>query len=519
MDALECLLLEANPPMRRPAMEFFADTCVGRRGLLAAGGALVAALLVSGCETSSSVSTGPNPVKCVVSLGATPMMDAVGGSGTLTVTTQPECAWDVSTNVSWISALAPTTGQGTADVSFRVATNDGSSTRDGMIVVNGEQVRVSQRAPCRYEVGPASQTIAVEGGSGSITVTTASECSWTATVEVGWITLTSSATGTGSGRVSFTAAPNQSAARSGTIAIANQRPTVTQAGVSVPAPPAPPPACNTAISPSSQNIGAAGGAGTTVTVTAGSTCQWTAASNASWITVTSGGTTRTGNGSVTFSVAANSGAERTGTLTIAGRAFTVTQAAGSNPLPPSPPPPSPPPPAPPPSCTYSISRTTDSVPMQGENGNVNVSTSNGCSWSAGSNVSWVTVTSGASGTGDGTVRYLVAPNVGGARTGTLTIAGQTLTVTQAAIVCSYSISENQFKVSAAAGSGTISVSTTSTCTWTAVSNDSWITVTSGASGTGNGTMTFSYAQNTTKKERKGMLTVAGRNVTIDQDEK
>jgi hypothetical protein len=159
------------------------------------------------------------------------------------------------------------------------------------------------------------------------------------------------------------------------------------------------------------------------------------------------------------------------------------------------------------------------VPTQGDNGNVNVSTSNGCSWSAGSNASWITITSGGSGTGDGTVRYLVAPNVGGARTGTLTIAGHTFTVTQAAIVCSYSISENHFKVSAAAGGGTISVSTTSTCTWTAVSSDSWITVTSGASGTGNGTVTFSYAQNPTKKERKGMLTVAGKNVTIEQDEK
>ena len=60
-------------------MEFFADTCVGRRRLQAAGVALLAALLVSGCETSSSVSTGPNPVKCVVSLAPAPM-DAGGGS-------------------------------------------------------------------------------------------------------------------------------------------------------------------------------------------------------------------------------------------------------------------------------------------------------------------------------------------------------------------------------------------------------------------------------------------------------
>jgi len=514
-------LLPATLPMPKSAVEPFANACVGRRGVLTAGVALFVAVLLTGCETSSTVSTGgPTPVKCVVSLGAPPMMDAGGGSGTLSITTQPECAWDVSTSVSWISALAPSSGQGAADVSFRVAPNEGSSVRDGMIVVNGEQARVSQRAPCRYEIGPASQSIGASGGAGNLTITTANECAWTAVVEVGWISLSSSATGAGPGRVTFTVAPNQGEARSGSIAIANQRPTVTQAGVSVPAPPSPPPACNATISPTSQNIGAAGGAGTPVTVAAATTCQWTAASNASWITVTAGAT-GAGNGTVAFSVAANGGAARTGTLTIAGRAFTVTQAAASVPPPsdPSPPPPSPPPPSPPASCTYSISRTTDSVPMQGDNGNVNVSTSNGCSWSAGSNVSWITITSGASGTGDGTVRYLVAPNVGGARTGTLTIAGHTFTVTQAAIVCSYSISENRFRVSAAAGSGTISVSTSSTCTWTAVSNDSWITVTSGANGTGNGTVTFSYAQNTTGRERRGTLTVAGRNAAVEQDER
>ena len=43
---------------------------------------------------------------------------------------------------------------------------------------------------------------------------------------------------------------------------------------------------------------------------------------------------------------------------------------------------------------------------------------------------WVTVTSGASGTGTGAVDYSVAANTGAARSGTLTIAGQTFTVAQ-----------------------------------------------------------------------------------------
>lgn len=499
--AASAVLLMPRPPVERIA--FPARVRCGSSATV-----ILLAVLVSGCETSSTVSTtGPNPVKCMVSLASPPMIDAGGGTGSLAITTQPECTWDASTNASWISGLSPASGQGTSDVSFRVAANEGMAARDGTIVVNGEQARVSQRAPCRYEIAPSSQSVGASGGQGRITIATAAECAWTATAEAGWITLTSPAVGTGPATVTFTVASNDgAAARSGSIAIANQRPTITQAGLSVPQPPAPP-ACGAAISPTSQSVPAAGGAGTPVTVSAPSTCQWTATSNASWITVTSGAIGM-GNGAVAFSVAANGAAARTGTMTIAGHVFTVTQAAGT----------SAPPPPPPPSCSYSISRTSDSVPMQGDTGNVNVSTGNGCTWTAASNASWIAITSGASGTGDGTVRYLVVPNIGGARTGTLTIAGQTLTVTQAALVCSYSISPNNVKVEAPAGSGTTTVSTSSTCTWTAVSNDSWITVTSGASGTGNGTVTFSYTVNSSNRDRKGTLTVAGRNFTVEQDE-
>jgi hypothetical protein len=390
--------------------------------------------------------------------------------------------------------------------------------------VNGEQARVSQRPTCRYEVGPSSQTVAASGGAGSLTITaTASDCAWTAIVEVGWITLTSSATGIGTGRVSFTVAPNQGDARSGTISVVNQRPTITQAGVSVPALPPPPPGCNVTISLTSQSIGAAGGAGTPVTVSAGRTCQWAATSNASWITVTAGAT-GTGDGSVAFRVEANTGVARTGTLTIGGRAFTVTQAASSNPpTPPSPPPPSPPPPSPPPpspppvSCSYSISQTSAGAPVLGNTGEVGVSTTSGCAWTAASNASWITLTSGASGSGSGTVRYLVLPNTSGSRTGTLTIAGQTFTVTQAALVCSYSISPTSQRVGRGGGTETIDVSTSSGCAWTASSNSSWITITSGSSGTGSGTVRFSYTRNESRNDRSGTLTVAGRTATVLQN--
>ncbi len=471
---------------------------------------LFAGAFAGGCETSvsSTITNGPDSVKCQVTLATPPMIDAGGGSGSLGVTTQPECGWEASTTVIWISALSPPSGQGTASVSFRVAVNDGQSTRDGMIVVNGEQVRVSQRAPCRYDVGPSSQGMSASGGAGTLNISTTNDCAWTASSDSRWIALVSTLAGNGNGTVSFTVAPNQGDPRSGAILVANQRSTITQAGVDAPP-------CDPSISPTSQNVSAAGGPGTPISVTAAGRCQWTASSGATWIAITSAAS-GTGNGTVTFTVSANTAAARTGTLSIGGRASAVTQAAGANAPPPSPPPP--PPPSPPPACNYSISPTNDSARVLGDTGSVDVSTTSACAWTASSNAAWITITSGGSGTGNGSVRYLVLPNIGGSRTGTLTIAGQTFTVTQAALACEYSITPTGQKVDAGAGSGTVAVSAGSTCTWSAVSNDPWITVTSGATGTGNGTVNFGYSANTGNRVRRGTLTVAGIAAIIEQGE-
>ncbi len=85
--------------------------------------------------------------------------------------------------------------------------------------------------------------------------------------------------------------------------------------------------CSYALSSASLNIGGGGGAGS-VSVTAGAGCAWTAVSNVPFITINPGSNGGTGNGTVNFTVAANSSAARSGTLTIAGQTFTVNQAAG-----------------------------------------------------------------------------------------------------------------------------------------------------------------------------------------------
>jgi hypothetical protein len=378
---------------------------------------------------------------------------------------------------------------------FRVAANDGAAVREGTIVINNEQARVAQRAPCRYVLTPASQTIATSGGASTVSVATDSDCAWTATTDSVWLSLTAPTTGTGAGVISFTVPPNPGSDRTGTITVAGQRATVVQSSAPIP--------CSVTISPTSQSFTAAGGAGQSIAVTSPNTCTWTAQSGVPWIAVTSG-STGSGNGTVTFNVAANTGAARTGTIGIANRTFTVSQAAAA---------------APPPACTYAIAPTSQNVDANANTGTVAVTADAGCTWTATSGVAWITVTAGATGSGNGSVGFSVAANTGAARSGTLTIAGQVFTVNQAAFVpppCTYAIAPTSQNVPVLGASGTVNVTTAVGCTWTASSNAPWLTITSGASGSGNGAVGFTAAANV-GAARSGTLTIAGQTFTVTQD--
>jgi hypothetical protein len=392
---------------------------VGSRSMAAVAAVIVAAL-VAGCQTSSTttdVTAAPDAPKCQVTLGTPGTMEATSGSGKFSVTTQPECAWTASSSVNWISSVSPGSAQGTHDVDFRVSANDGSSAREGDIVVNDSRVRVSQKAPCRYGVSPASQSMDASGGTGSVSITAGSDCSWTANSESGWLTLTGSVSGRGNGSVSFNVSANSGAERTGSVIVAGQRGMVTQAGPSSPAPapspgpaPSPNPSCTFTIAPTSQNVVALGGTGS-VAVSTQSGCQWSASSNASWISVTSGAS-GTGNGSTGFSVAVNLGGARSGTIGIAGRSFTVNQAAVLAPA-----------------CTYSVSPDNVKIGKNGDDKSIKVQTASGCAWTASSNTSWISI-SGGSGTGNGNVTISVGKNNGGKRNGSVTVAGQSVTVEQ-----------------------------------------------------------------------------------------
>ena len=170
--------------------------------------------------------------------------------------------------------------------------------------------------------------------------------------------------------------------------------------------------CTYSLAPDNRVHTAVASTGNTISVNTRSDCAWSTLSDAGWITVT-GGSTGTGSGTVTYSVGENtSTGERRGTITIGDQAFDVIQEGAS--------------------CTYALSPTSrDHGPSAAFGQTVSVTAPTGCSWDASTNVTWMTITAGVPGDGDGTVTYAIDQNPGLAqRTGTLTIAGETFTVTQ-----------------------------------------------------------------------------------------
>jgi hypothetical protein len=415
----------------------------------------------------------------------------IGGEGTINVETLEGCGWTATSGESWIVVTAVQNASGSGTVRLRVERNAGEVRTAGLTVA-GQAVAISQGAAptaCGFSLDPAARSVAAAGGASSIAVRAQNGCVWTGVSQVPWITITGGASGTGNGTVTLSVAPNTGPQRAGTVIVAGQIHTVTQASDAAP--------CAYAIAPSSFAAAAAGGT-TTVAVTAQSGCGWTAATLAQWITVTSGAT-GSGNGTVNLTIAANTGAARSGTLTIAGHTFTVTQVA---------------PPAP---CSYGISPTEQTAPATGGTSAVTVTAGNGCGWTASSQALWIAVTSGESGSGNGTVNLSIAANAGAERVGTATIAGKVYTVRQAAAPapCSFSIAPTEQAMPATGGPATVAVTTANGCAWDAASQALWITVASGATGIGNGPVNLTIAANT-GPARVGTVAIAGLTYTVTQ---
>lgn len=267
------------------------------------------------------------------------------------------------------------------------------------------------------------------------------------------------------------------------------------------------PSCSYSLSVASFTFGPSGGTGS-VTVSSGSTCAWTTATNASWIAVTSG-SSGTGSGTVAFTVASNAGTDsRSGGLTIGDRQVTISQDG-----------------VPPVSCTLDVSPSGAVHSKDSANGSFTVTTPAGCAWTASSAASWITIAPGSTaGAGSATVTYSVSRNSDTAsRSATITVLDRQFAVTQSgdAGTCQYAVSPVQFSPCMTSPQMSAIVTAQSGCTWTSSSTDPWIEIVGGQSGSGSGTIAFRVADNWLAP-RSGQILVrwptvtAGQNIRIAQ---
>jgi hypothetical protein len=387
---------------------------------------------------------------------------------------QYACSWEAESLVPWIT-ITTGTGVGAGVVIFTVAPGP---TETGIINVQGKQFTVNRVANCSYALNPTNISIAGSGGGGSFNVTAPVGCTWTAITDASWITTTSS--GSGNGTVNFTVQNNEGEARTGTITLGGASFTINQLSNN----------CVTSISPAGNSFGAAGGNGS-FNVIAPPSCTWTVRrSGSTWFGAGGGGT---GNGTVTYNVGQNFSGPRTGTISVGRHSFTIFQNYA-------------------PSCAFSISPTNTNIAAAGGTASFQITATAGCLWAAKSNASWITTSS--SGTGNGAINFTVAANTGAARSGTIKVAGQLFTVTQAAPTnCNYSIAPTNMNIGASGGNGSFNVTAAAGCTWAALSHANWVTVSS--NGSGNGAVNFTVALNQ-NSARTGKITVAGRAFTINQ---
>lgn len=345
---------------------------------------------------------------------------------------------------------------------------------------------------CNFSISPDVHLFPAAGGEVTVNITVfgtpGDPCGWTTVDGYTWLSL-SRVAGNGSGSLKVTvAANNTGASRTAFIQIAGRSFTAFQSAN-----------CTYSVSPGLAQMSAQAGQSVINITTNSSSCNWTASESVSWIDLP-GAKSGLGNGAVPFSVTANNGPARSGTITIntatGALAVTVNQASG---------------------CQVTLGYTTRTVAASGANQSLPVTASNGaCSWSATSNAQWIALTNGGQHTGSATLLYTVAANNGPQRTGTITVGGQTVTITQPS-GCVFSLNPVGRHFNASGGSGVLTVTASNAaCQWTAVSNDPWIGITGDSVGQGTGSVVYNVAPNG-GAARNGTATIAGKTFSISQE--
>jgi N-acetylneuraminic acid mutarotase len=169
-------------------------------------------------------------------------------------------------------------------------------------------------------------------------------------------------------------------------------------------------------------------------------------------------------------------------------------------------------------CSYSVTPSTGDFSSSGGTGSVSVSALGGCGWTAASNAAWVTISSSASGNGNGFVNYAVSANpTTSGRSATLMVGGRAVSITQqgSTSACTYSISPTFKTFGSGGGSSTVNIISPNGCAWTATSSVAWISLGS-SSGSGNGAVSYSVSANRKANARTGTISIGGQILTIKE---
>jgi hypothetical protein len=187
---------------------------------------------------------------------------------------------------------------------------------------------------CQPSVTSSASSFGADGGTGTLAVSVARECGWTANSQANWIQITSATTGQGDGTVAFRVGANADpVTRHAAIVVENKPTDLTQAAAP----------CRFDVSGPTGPL-AASGAQTVVAVQTNQACSWSASADAAWVSLKPA--SGQGSGQITVTATPNAGPERIATLTIGQDQIHVQQSA-----PAAPPAPAPPTPAPTPSPT------------------------------------------------------------------------------------------------------------------------------------------------------------------------
>jgi hypothetical protein len=235
-------------------------------------------------QISYEIEQEGDPSLCNFSVNpASPSLPVEGGDVVIDVSADPVCAWEVFSNVPWISIqqpTAPVSGDGT--LRFHVAANTDQpniSTPSRSNSLDSPFPVPVQQDGCSYSLPVSTGSVSQSGGQLGVAVhapgTAPGPCQWTAQSHDPWIVIVNGHSGSGGGSVQLEMLENPSVqSRTGTVSIGDDIFTVTQPGI----------ACQYQLAPGQLEFCADGGS-RSADVQTQDGCDWQFSGEPVWLSI------------------------------------------------------------------------------------------------------------------------------------------------------------------------------------------------------------------------------------------